>query len=158
MHLSILKPQCAKLETTMTATNTPTNLEQTQNALAFQHHAHIKRPSSESDYLELHTLLENLTNRYAMDDANFGPLIDLIAKYMLEWDNANDPWAQTQSTPRDVLASLMRDRGTSQSELEKAGVVAQSTLSQILASKRGISKGTAKKLAMFFAVSSSVFL
>jgi plasmid maintenance system antidote protein VapI len=42
--------------------------------------------------------------------------------------------------------------------LERAGVVAQSTLSQILAGKRGVSKGTAKKLGAFFGVSSTVFL
>ncbi len=101
------------------------NLEQAQNAwVSFQHHAHIKRPETESEYLELHALLENLTNRYAMDDPTFEPLIDLIARYMLEWENANDPWASTPSTPRDALASLMRDRGTTQVQLEKAGVVA----------------------------------
>jgi plasmid maintenance system antidote protein VapI len=43
-------------------------------------------------------------------------------------------------------------------QLERAGVVAQSTLSQILAGKRGASKGTAKKLGAFFGVSSAVFL
>jgi plasmid maintenance system antidote protein VapI len=42
--------------------------------------------------------------------------------------------------------------------LERAGVVAQSTLSQILAGKRGVSEGTAKKLGAFFGVSSTVFL
>ncbi len=135
------------------------DLEQTQNAwVTFQNYAHLKRPETEREYLELHALLDDLTNRYAMDDATFGPLIDLIARYMLEWENANDPWAQTPSTPRDALASLMRDRGTTQYQLEKAGVVAQSTLSQILSGKRGISKGTAKKLGAFFGVSSLVFL
>jgi plasmid maintenance system antidote protein VapI len=44
------------------------------------------------------------------------------------------------------------------SEQTRAGVVAQSTLSQILAGKRGVSKGTAKKLGAFFGVSSAVFL
>jgi hypothetical protein len=73
-----------------------------------------------SEYLELHALLENLTNRHAFADPTFEPLIDLIARYMLEWENANDPWALTPSTPRDALASLMRDRGTTQVQLEKA--------------------------------------
>jgi HTH-type transcriptional regulator / antitoxin HigA len=152
-------------EATMTAStstnhdNTHVNLEQTQNAwLAFQNHAHIKRPGTEGEYLELHALLDDLTNRYAMDDATFGPLIDLISRYMLEWENTNDPWAQTPSTPRDALASLMRDRGTTQYQLEKDGVIAQSTLSQVLSGKRQISKGAAKKLAAFFGVSHVVFL
>jgi hypothetical protein len=106
---------------------THANLEQAQNAwVSFQNHAHIKRPETMSEYLELHALLENLTNRYAFADPTFEPLIDLIARYMLEWENANDPWALTPSTPRDALASLMPDRGTTQVQLEKAGVVASS--------------------------------
>ena len=143
----------------MTATSARTTFQQTQNAwAAFQNHAHIKRPTNETEYLELHALLDHLTNLYAMDDATFGPLIDLIAGYMHEWETTNDPWAQTPSAPRDVLASLMRDRGVTQYQLEKAGVVAQSTLSQILSGKRGISKATAKKLSAFFGVSSAAFL
>jgi HTH-type transcriptional regulator / antitoxin HigA len=144
----------------MTASSTPTvNLEQAQNAwVAFQNQAHVKRPSTEAEYLVLHALMDDLTSRYAMDDTVFGPLIDLIARYMLEWENTNDPWASTPSTPRDALSSLMRDRGVSQVQLEKAGVVAQSTLSQILAGKRGISKATAKRLGAFFGVSSAVFV
>ena len=143
----------------MTARNTHATLERTQKTwVAFQNHAHIKRPDTEAEYLELHALLDHLTNVYAMDDATFGPLIDLIARYMLEWENTNDPWAATPSTPRDALASLMRDRDVTQVQLERAGVVAQSTLSQILAGKRGVSKGTAKKLGTFFGVSSAVFL
>jgi HTH-type transcriptional regulator / antitoxin HigA len=143
----------------MTARNTHATLERTQKTwVAFQNHAHIKRPETEAEYLELHALLDNLTNVYAMDDATFGPLIDLIAWYMLEWESTNDPWAATPSTPRDALASLMRDRDVTQAQLERADVVAQSTLSQILAGKRGVSKGTAKKLGAFFGVSSAVFL
>jgi hypothetical protein len=67
-------------------TNNPAhNLEQTQSAwVSFQNQAHLKRPETMSEYLELHALLENLTNRYAMDDPTFEPLIDLIARYMLE--------------------------------------------------------------------------
>lgn len=106
------------------------------------------------NYLELHAL----TSKYRTDDPVWSPLIDLIGRYMLEWENANDPWARAQATPRDVLASLMRDRSVNQVDLETAGVVAQSTLSQILSGKRGISKGVAKKLGEFFGVPVSAFL
>lgn len=77
---------------------------------------------------------------------------------MLEWENANDPWARAHATPRDAPASLMRDRSVNQVDLETAGFVAQSTLSQILGGKRGISKGVAKKLSEFFGVPVSAFL
>jgi hypothetical protein len=47
--------------------NTHATLEQTQKSrVAFQNHAHIKRPNSEAEYLELHALLDHLTNLHAM--------------------------------------------------------------------------------------------
>ncbi len=135
------------------------NTEQTQQAWAqFQSNAQIKRPNTESDYLELHALMDALTSKYRMDDPVWSPLIDLIGRYMLEWENANDPWASIQAAPRDVLASLMRDRSVNQVDLETAGVVAQSTLSQILNGKRGISRGVAKKLGAYFGVPVGAFL
>ena len=109
-------------------------------------------------YLELHALMDALTSKYRMDDPVWSPLIDLVGRYILEWETANDPWAQVEAVPRDVLASLMRDRGVNQVDLETASVVAQSTLSQILNGKRSISKGIAKKLSAFFGVPVGAFL
>jgi hypothetical protein len=48
--------------------------------VAFQNYAHTKRPETEAEDLGLHALLDNLMNVYAMEDATFGPLIDLIAR------------------------------------------------------------------------------
>jgi antitoxin component HigA of HigAB toxin-antitoxin module len=84
--------------------------------------------------------------------------MDLIANYMLEWENEFDPWAKQTPTPRDVLASLMQDRQLTQVQLEQAGVIAQSTLSQVLNGQRGISKQAAKQLASFFDVPIKIFL
>jgi HTH-type transcriptional regulator / antitoxin HigA len=113
---------------------------------------------SKVNYLELHTLIDALTSKYRMDDPVWSPLIDLIGRYMLEWENANDPWARVEAMPRDLLANLMRDRGVNQVDLETAGVVAQSTVSQILSGRRSTSKGVAKKLSVFFGVPVSAFL
>ena len=135
------------------------NTEQTQQAWAqFQTNAQIKRPHTEKDYLELHALMDALTSKYCMDDPVWSPLIDLVGRYMLEWENANDPWARAQATSRDVLAGLMRDRNVNQVDLEMAEVVAQSTMSQMLSGRRSISKGVAKKLSAFFGVPVSAFL
>ncbi len=126
--------------------------------LEFQAAAQIKRPSNETQYLELHDLMQQLTSQYAMNDPVWGALMDLIATYMLEWENQFDPWAKETSTPRDALASLMQDRNLTQVQLEQAGIIAQSTLSQVLSGQRGISKRIAQQLARYFGVSVDVFL
>ena len=135
------------------------NITKAQHAWSrFQNQVQIKRPTTEGEYLELQAFMDELTSRYAMSDPVWEPLIDLVARYMLEWENANDSWAQEPATPRDVVANLMRDRNVTQVQLEKAGVIAQSTLSQILNRKRQISKTNAKKLAAYFQVSSALLI
>ncbi len=135
------------------------NIAKAQNAWSkFQDQAQIKRPTSEDEYLELHALMDDLTTRYPMNDPTWEPLIDLVARYMLEWENTNDPWAIQPATPRDVLASLMQDRNVTQSKLEQDGVIAQSTVSQILNGKREISKANAKKLGAYFKISSALLI
>ena len=126
--------------------------------LEFQASAQIKRPTTEKQYLELHDLMQQLTNQYAMNDPIWGALMDIIATYMLDWENQFDPWAKKTATPRDVLASLIQDRQLTQVQLEQAGVIAQSTLSQILSGQRGISQRVAQRLAGYFGVPVSAFL
>jgi plasmid maintenance system antidote protein VapI len=53
---------------------------------------------------------------------------------------------------------IRKDKPSISEPTNSRKLVAQSTLSQILAGKRGISKATAKKLGVFFGISSVVFL
>jgi hypothetical protein len=76
-------------------------------------------------------------------------ILELASRHSNETDHLLEPSCQkTQTVPKIATGS----------DLERVGVVAQSTLSQILAGKRGVSKGTAKKLGAFFGASSAVFL
>jgi HTH-type transcriptional regulator / antitoxin HigA len=135
------------------------NFEYIQSTwLALHQEAQIKSPQTETEYLALLEVMDNLTSQYALDNPIWGGLIRLIASYLLEYENQFDSWAKTPPTSRDVLSSLMRNRQISQRQLEQAGVAAQSTLSQILSGKRGISKRVAKKLGAYFGVSPVVFL
>jgi HTH-type transcriptional regulator / antitoxin HigA len=135
------------------------NLEYIQTSwLALQQEAQIKPVQNETEYLALLEVMDNLTSRYALDDPIWGGLMRLIAGYLLEYENQFDPWASVAPACRDVVSSLMRERQVSQRQLEQAGVVAQSTLSQILSGKRGISKRVAQKLGRYFGVSAVVFL
>lgn len=75
---------------------------------------------------------------------------------MLEWERQHHEPLET--TPAEVLASLMEEHGVSQYGLEKAGIADQSLLSKILSSKRGISRALAKRLGKRFQIEPSVFL
>ena len=119
----------------------------------------IRPPQSETDYERLRVFLNNLTDLYNCNQEPYASLFDLIALYMHEWELDNEPEQKLDHLePSERLAFLMQRRGVSQYALDKAGVAHQSTLSQILAGERGISKEVAKRLAAYFGVSVEVFL
>ena len=119
----------------------------------------IKPPKSEADYERLLAFLNDLTDSYNCNQEPYASLFDLIAGYMHEWELDNEPEQKLDHLkPNERLAFLMQRRGVSQYALDKAGVAHQSTLSQILAGERGISKEVAKRLAAYFGVSIEVFL
>jgi antitoxin component HigA of HigAB toxin-antitoxin module len=113
---------------------------------------------NEVEYHAMTTFMRDLMQQYDISSQPYKSLWDLAAKYVQQWEQANDPWLQQPATGRDALAFLLRDRGVSQYQLYKAGVAHQSTLSSILSGKRSISLGVAKKLATFFAVPLELFL
>lgn len=127
---------------------------------AFQRAAvSIKRPISESEYLELLELADGLTSRYDCNEEPYASLFDIIATYMHEWELVNEPELKNPDVPpHEILAYLMEERGISQYQLEQEGLVHQGNLSKILKGKRGISKSLAKKLAQRFAVGVELFL
>ncbi len=98
-----------------------------------------------------------LMQNYNTDLEPHRSLWRLIAGYMRDWQ-ANQTPLFSDSTPAEHLQALMLERGISQYQLEKVSVARQSTLSQVLNGKRGISKNMARKLANFFSVSVELFL
>lgn len=119
----------------------------------------IKRPATEEEYLALHALADELTNRYNCNEEPYAALFDLIAAYLHEWELEHEPGLKNPDVPpHRVLAFLMEQRGVSQYQLTKEGIVDQGNLSKILKGEREISKGLAKKLAEHFKVSAELFL
>jgi plasmid maintenance system antidote protein VapI len=57
-----------------------------------------------------------------------------------------------------MLKNLLKTRGVSAAGLAKATGIPPSTISSILAKRRGISKANAVTLGAYFGVSASVFL
>ena len=123
--------------------------------------ARISRPTSEAEFERLLELLESITDRMETRAENpetspLGALFDLVSEYVRAWEAEFEP--EIDATPNEVLEQLMLERNVTQTDLERAGVAKQELLSMILAGKREVSRGLAKKLAAFFKVSVEVFV
>jgi HTH-type transcriptional regulator / antitoxin HigA len=121
--------------------------------------AGIKRPKTEAEYAVLQGVMDDLTSHYDIDAQPWSELFGLIARYMHEWELDNEPELKLMHLePYERLKFMMERRGVSQVELDKAGVVAQRNLTNILSGKIGISKAVAKRLAGYFGVSVETFI
>ncbi|MEX2536306.1 MAG: helix-turn-helix domain-containing protein [Trueperaceae bacterium] len=119
----------------------------------------VRGPESETDYLDLVRLADDLTGRYDINQQPWEELFGLVAGYMHEWEMKNEPELKNPEVePRIVLAELLEEHGVSQYQLASEGIADQGNLSKILAGERGISKALAKKLAVRFKVSADLFL
>jgi HTH-type transcriptional regulator / antitoxin HigA len=117
----------------------------------------IHPPTTEAEYQALEAVMLQLMREYNTDLEPHRSLWRLIAGYMHDWQTKQAPLF-ADSTAAEHLKALMFEKGVSQYQLEKDGVAQQSTLSQILNGKRGISKNMARKLATYFSVSIELFL
>ncbi len=123
--------------------------------------ARISRPTNEAEFERLLELLESITDRMEAraenpETSSLGALFDLVSEYVRAWEAEFE--AEIDATPSEVLEQLMLERNVTQTDLERAGVAKQELLSMILAGKREVSRGLAKKLATFFKVSVEVFV
>ena len=123
--------------------------------------ARIARPNSETDHVRLLELLDSITDRMDARGDNpsnspLTPLFELALEYVGAWEREHEE--PITASPREVLEELMRERGVTQKDLERAGVAKQALLSVVLSGKRQVSLELARKLAGFFKVSVEVFI
>lgn len=124
-----------------------------------EHSGGFGRPRTEDDYLQLITLLNDITDNYDCAIEPNGSLFDMISGYMHDWELEHEPELKDpEVSPQDMLASLMDEHQITQNQLSQEGVVDQGNLSRILAGKRNISKELAKRLADRFSVSPDLFI
>jgi HTH-type transcriptional regulator/antitoxin HigA len=79
----------------------------------------------------------------------------LLGKLVQEYDDRNH--SLPASSPREMLAFLMEDRGLRQRDLVPV-LGASSAVSDLVNGKRSISKAQARKLAEFFRVPADLFI
>jgi len=83
-------------------------------------------------------------------------LIELLATLIERYESRDYP--TPDQSPAEVLKHLMNSRGVSAAVLAKATGIPPSTISNILARRRGISKANAVAIGAYFGVSASLFL
>lgn len=84
-------------------------------------------------------------------------MIALLATRIEQYE-VRQGFADPEISPRDRLAGLLDARGSTQTEVSQRTGVPRTTLSEILAGKRGISKAAAQRLTTFFGVRMDEFL
>ena len=84
-------------------------------------------------------------------------LLELLATLAEQYE-IRQGYATPKVSPRDRLAGLMEARELSQAELSRGSGVPRTTINEILAGRRGISKANALRLARFFGTPPEEFL
>ena len=100
---------------------------------------------------EVEKLMDKSEHRTAEEDAALDLMVRLIKDYEEEHHPLPDP------SPREMLVYLMEQRGLKQADLLPI-FKSRGYVSEVIHSKRAISKAHARQLAEFFKVSVSVFI
>ncbi len=83
-------------------------------------------------------------------------LIEMLSTLIEDYESREHPTPRL--SPSRILAHLLDAKGLPCAEVAKRTGIPQSTLINVLADRRGISKASAVKLATFFSVSPAIFL
>ncbi len=102
-------------------------------------------------------LLNCLLDRDDLDQAETDyreVLGDLVERY----ENDHHPIATADLSDAEMLAHLIEAKGVTQAAAARAAGIAESTVSEVLAGKRQLTRAQIDKLAGYFHVSPAVFL
>jgi HTH-type transcriptional regulator/antitoxin HigA len=83
-------------------------------------------------------------------------LIELLATLIEKYESREYPTPEV--APAEMLEKLLRTKGVKPAEVAKQAGIPTTTLSNVLAGRRGISKQNAFKLGEYFGVSPIAFL
>jgi HTH-type transcriptional regulator/antitoxin HigA len=109
---------------------------------------------SDADYRRAVAQLEQLME--PRPRAARSQLIEVLATLIERYESRDYPTPHHE--PADTLKNLLETREVSAAVVAKATGIPPSTMSSVLAHRRGISKVNAVKLGAYFGVSASVFL
>ena len=82
--------------------------------------------------------------------------LDVLSGLVEHYETENDP--EPVVSPADLLRHLIESKGANQTQVAEATGITESTLSEILSGKRGISRKVMRSLGDYFRVDPAVFL
>jgi antitoxin component HigA of HigAB toxin-antitoxin module len=109
-------------------------------------------PAYQRTLMQIDGLIRKAKRSRADDD-----LLELLAT-LVEQYQIRQGYTAAELSPRDRLAGLIKARQLTQTELSRASQVPRTTINEILASRRGISKANALRLANYFGVPAEEFI
>jgi HTH-type transcriptional regulator/antitoxin HigA len=112
---------------------------------------------SESELDRAIAVIDSLIDKepLSQDEGDYLDVLnDLVEKYETETETETLP----PVSDADMLRYLIETRETTQAKVSTGTGIAESTISEILAGKRGLSRKHIEALAKFFRVSPAVFL
>jgi HTH-type transcriptional regulator/antitoxin HigA len=83
-------------------------------------------------------------------------MIELLATLIDEYEES--VWPTPHATPGEILKFLLEERQMSQSELARKTAIPQSTIANVIAGRRQLSKANMISLGKFFRVSPALFM
>jgi HTH-type transcriptional regulator / antitoxin HigA len=83
-------------------------------------------------------------------------MIELLATLADQYEESR--WPTPHASPGEMLKFLMTERQLSQSELARQAAVPQSTIANVIAGRRQLSKSNVLSLGKFFGVSPTLFM
>jgi HTH-type transcriptional regulator / antitoxin HigA len=110
---------------------------------------------SEADLDGAIAMIDTLTDRSELcpDEQDY---LDVLSKLVEEYEDEHDPLPDLSGV--EALRHLIDENGLSQSQLSKDTGVPETTLSEILTGKRGISPKVRKALAERFKIAPALFV
>jgi HTH-type transcriptional regulator/antitoxin HigA len=117
---------------------------------------YVPRPiRTERIYRKTLKAVEELMKRPGLSRAE-EELLEVLVALVEQYESIEYP--TPSNPPHRMLAHLIESKGVSQAEVAVVTGIPRSTLSAVLAGRRGISKANVVKLARYFGVSPSVFI
>jgi HTH-type transcriptional regulator/antitoxin HigA len=101
-------------------------------------------------------MMHALLDRDRLDTAE-ADYLDVLSDLVQRYEDQAHPIETGDLSDAEMLAHLIEAKGVTQAEVARAARMAESTISEVLAGKRALSRGHIGKLARYFHVSPGLF-